>query len=288
MIVVSCSHGIHLGSRIARRLKAGHAALKASKFPDGELDISFTGSPRGKDVVLVQSFCGDINELIVETIFAAATARELGAKKITLAAPYFPYFRQDKRFRKGECVSLHVIGPLFDRYFDRIIVIDPHLHRETTLKHVFRKPSLRLTSNPLIADYIKKHFKNPVLIGPDWESYKWARKVAEMINAESSILEKTRYSSHHVKVRLKDKINLKNRTVVIVDDIISTGHTILETIKNIRKLKPKRIVCICVHGIFAENSLAKIRNAGALVVATNTIPSSVAKIDVGRLLTENL
>lgn len=288
MIVVSCSKGVHLGAKIAARLKAEHTALKVSRFPDGELYLRFLKNVRNKTVVLVQSFYEDVDEMIVETLFAAATAIELGAKKVILAAPYFPYFRQDERFRKGECVSLHVIGPLFDRYFDRIIVIDPHLHRENTLKHVFRTASVRLTANPLIAEYIKRHFRNPVLIGPDWESYKWARKTAEMIGAKSSILEKKRYSSYHVEVRLKDRIDLRGKEVIIVDDIISTGHTILETIKNIRKLRPGKIVCICVHGIFAGNSLRKIRNAGAVVVATNTIPSGVSKIDVSKLVADSL
>lgn len=288
IIVISCSKGVHLGSKIAHKLKAQHAALKVLRFPDGELYLRLLKSVKNKSVVLVQSFYDNVDELVVETIFAAATAKELGAKKVILAAPYFPYFRQDVRFHKGECVSLHVIGPLFDRYFDKIIVIDPHLHRENTLKHVFRTGSEKLTANPLIAKYIKKHFRNPVLIGPDWESYKWARKVAEIIGAESSILEKKRYSSYHVRVTLKDKIDLKKKEVVIVDDIISTGHTILETIKNIKKLKPRKIVCICVHGIFADNALHKIRKAGASVVATNTIPSSVSKIGIAALIAENL
>lgn len=288
MIIVSCSKGAHLGGRIAAKLKAEHTPLKVSRFPDGELYLRFLKDVRNKTIVLVQSFYEDVDEMIVETLFAAATARELGAKKIILAAPYFPYFRQDVRFHKGECVSLHVVGPLFDKYFDKIIVIDPHLHRENTLRHVFRTQSVRLTANPLIARHIKKNFRNPVLIGPDWESYKWARKTAEMIGAQSSILEKKRFSSFHVQVRLRDKIDLKDKEAVIVDDIISTGHTILETIKHIKKLKPKKIICICVHGIFAQDSLRKIRKAGALVVATNTIPSSVSKIDISSLMAENL
>jgi len=288
MIIVSCSKGAHLGRKIAKKSGAGYTAIKTGRFPDGEIYLRFLKDVKGKIVVLVQSFYGDIDGLIVETLFAAATARDLGAKKVLLAAPYFPYFRQDKSFHDGECVSLHVIGHLFDKYFDKIIVVDPHLHRENTLQHVFKTESSRLTANPLIAMYIQKHFRTPVLIGPDWESYKWARKVAEMINAESSILEKKRYSSHNVKVRLRRRIEMENKEAIIVDDIISTGHTILETIKNIKKLNPKKIICICVHGIFTENALEKIRKAGASVISTNTIPSAVSEIDVSGLIANSL
>ena len=288
MLIVSCSHGKHLGYLIAKKSKKKYSNLIVDKFPDNELRIRFDSNLRSKNVVLVQSFYRNISDCIVEVIFAAKTAYELGAKNVTLVAPYFPYLRQDKRFHEGEAISQSIIASLIDKYFDAIYVMDPHLHRKNKLEYVFKIKSKKLTANNLIADYIKKHIKNPVVIGPDEESYKWAKNVANILGVESRILKKKRYSSYHVKVRLNKKISLKNKNVVIVDDIISTGHTILETAKILRKLGAKKIHCICVHGIFVNNALDKLKKAGIKVISTNTIPSKVAKIDVSGVIGESL
>lgn len=288
MLIVSCSHGKHLGNAIAKKLGKKHLALIVDKFPDDELHIRFVSKLRNKDVVLVQSFYKNVSDCIVEVIFAAKTARDLGARKVTLVAPYFPYMRQDKRFHKGEAVSQRVIAGLMDKYFDAVYIMDPHLHRKNKLSNIFKIKSIRLTANPLIADYIEKNIKNPVIIGPDEESYKWAKSVAEMLGIESRILKKKRYSSYHVEVKLNKRIDLNNKSVVIVDDIVSTGHTILETIKILKRFGAKNIYCICVHGIFVNNALNKLNKAGIKVISTNTIPNKVAKIDVSGVISEIL
>ena len=288
MLIVSCSHGRHLGNKIAKLLHKKHSNMVVDKFPDDELRVRFDCNLKNKKLVLAQSFYKNVSDCIIEVIQAAQTAVELGAKKIVLVAPYFPYMRQDKRFHKGEAVSQTIIAGLIDKYFDAVYLMDPHLHRENKLDNVFKIISKKLTANSLIADYIKKHIKNPVIIGPDEESYKWARNVAEMLGAESRILKKKRYSSYHVEVKLNKKIGLKGKNAVIVDDIVSTGHTILETAKILRKLGAKKIYCICVHGLFANDALNKLRKAGINVVSTNTIPSKVSKIDVSGVIADYL
>ena len=288
MLIISCSHGKHLGASVARKLNARHYNLFVDKFPDDELRIRFDAELKNKTVVLVQSFYKNINDCIVETIIAAKTARELGAKKLILAAPYFPYFRQDKRFHKGEAISQEIISDLFSKYFDAVVLMDPHLHRTKNLNKLFKVKAVKLTANSLIAHYIKKHIKNPVIIGPDEESYKWAQHVAEMIKVEFRILEKKRYSSYHVEVKLNKKIDLSNKNVVIVDDIISTGNTILKAAKLLRKLGAKNIYCICVHGIFVNDALKKLQKDRIKVVSTNTIPSKAARIDVSEVIGESL
>jgi ribose-phosphate pyrophosphokinase len=155
------------------------------------------------------------------------------------------------------------------------------------MSEVFNIKAKHLTSNSLLAKYISKNIKNPVIIGPDAESYQWARNIAQSINVDAAILKKIRYSSRKVKVKLSKKIELKNKNLVIIDDIISTGHTILETIKDMKKLKPKNIYCICIHGVFVEGALEKIRKH-AKVISCNTIPNKVSKIDVSSLIAEEL
>ena len=304
MIVVGCSHGSHLAKKIADKLKKPYFPLEVTHFPDSEIKLRYKINIKNKDIVLVQSFYGNVNDCIIEALFAAETAADLGAKKITLVAPYFPYLRQDKRFNQGECISLRTIAKNVDEDFDRVIIIDPHLHREKTLKHIFKISSTKLTADHLIADYIKKHIKNALIIGPDVESYKWAEKTAEIIGCESAILKKDRISARKVKVSFNKRIDtkkskalfvsskipkeffldIKNKNIVIVDDIISTGHTLLETIKLLKKTGAKKITCICVHGIFAENGLKKLRRTGAKIISCNTIPNPVAKIDVSEII----
>ena len=196
--------------------------------------------------------------------------------------------RQDKRFHKGEAVSQNIIAGLMDKYFDAIYMVDPHLHRKNKLEYIFKIKSKKLTANNLIANYIKKYISSPIIIGPDEESYKWAKNVAELLGVESRILKKKRYSSYHVKVKLNKKIDLRNKNAVIVDDIISTGHTILETAKILKKLGARKIYCICVHGIFVDDALSKLRKAKIIVVSTNTIPNKVARIDVSGVIANSL
>ena len=287
-MIISCSHGKHLGRLIAKKVKEQHFNLLMDRFPDDELRIRIYPELKNKNVILVQSFYKSISNCIVEVIFAAQTARELGAKRIILVAPYFPYMRQDKRFHKGESISQSIIAGLIDEYFDSVYIMDPHLHRKKVLESVFKISSKKLTANNLIADYIRRHIKDPIIIGPDAESYKWARNVAEILGVESAILMKKRYSSYNVKVKLNKKIGLTKKNAIIVDDIVSTGHTILETAKILRKLGAKKIYCICVHGIFADGALKKLKRAKISIISTNTIPNEAAKIDVSSVISENL
>ena len=288
MIIIGCSHGIHLARKIADKLKKQYSALEVTHFPDSEIKLKFNVDVKNKIVALVQSFYGNINDCVIETLFAAETAKDLGAKKVILAAPYFPYLRQDKRFNPGECVSLRTIAKNIDEDIDEIYIIDPHLHREKTLAHIFKIKSHKLTANHLIEDYIKNTVKHPVIIGPDWESYKWAQKVAEKVGCDFAIMEKERYSARKVSVKLNKKIDISSKNLIFIDDMISTGHTLLEAIKAMKKLGGKKVTCFAVHGILVENALEKLKKAGATVITTNTIPNRAAKIDVSGLIAENL
>ncbi len=281
-VIVSCSGGKHVGKDIAKNLKIKYSELSTEKFPDEELNIKFKTEIKNKKVILIQSFYDNLNEKIIETLFAYYTAKDLGAKKIELISPYFPYFRQDKRFEKGQGVSIKIISKLF-KIFDKIYFIDPHLHRIKKLKQVF-KNGKKLDATPLISEYVKnKKIKNPLFIGPDVESGQWAKKAADIINEKSAILKKKRYSDRKVEIKLDKKINVEGKNLILVDDIISTGHTMLETIKKIKKMKPKKIYCIAIHGVFADKKTLNELKKHSEVICTNTIPNKEGKIDISNL-----
>ena len=288
MLIIGCSKGRHLGKAIAEHLGIEYIELEVKRFPDNEIYLRYPKGVSGEDVVFVQSFYGEINDALVEVIFAAETAEDLGAKRLILAAPYFPYLRQDKRFKEGECISLRTVAGVIDDFFDEIMIIDPHLHREKTLSHIFKIHSKKLTADHLIAAYIKENIKNPLLVGPDEESYRWAKKTAEDIGAESVILEKERHSGREVTVFFNKEINAKDKNIVIVDDIISTGNTLIETIKHLKQAGARKITCIAVHGIFTDNSLARLSETGAKIISTNTIPNETAEMDVSKIIADAL
>lgn len=288
MKIISCSHGIHLTKKIANKLKCPSSQIQVSKFPDGELYIRFLTDVKNQNIILIQSFYGNINDCIIETLFAAKTAKSLGAKKITLVAPYFPYLRQDKRFKSGECISIKILAQYMDQAFDKIYILDPHLHRKNKLSQLFKTKSYLLSSNFLISEYIKKKISNPVIIGPDNESYKWAGKVAGILGCPSFILSKKRLTEKKVKITINKKISIKNKNVIIVDDIISTGNTIIQSIKKLKKLGAKKFYCIAVHGIFSENALKRIKKLNVTIITTNSIPNPVSKIDISGIIVEKL
>ena len=280
-IIIACSGAKHIAKKLAAKLRFQYSELEIHKFPDNEIDIRFLKPIKRKKVYLVQSFYADLNQKIIETLFAAHTAKDLGAKKINLIAPFFPYLRKDKRFKPGECISAKVMQKLF-KIFNKIYIAEPHLHRIKKIKKAMPN-GIRISTANEIAKYIQKlPAKNYILIGPDIESKQWVDVVAKILKKKPIILRKIRYGARKVKIK-PIKLPLKNRNLIIIDDMISTGHTMLETIKQLKKLKPRKIYCIATHGIFAENAIKKLRKY-CQVIVTNTIPSSAAKIDITKAI----
>ena len=287
-MIVGLSGNTSVARTLAKRLHLPFEELHVTKFPDGELHLRYPKHTIHPHVLFVQSFYPNPNDKLVETIFAAKTMKEWGTKKTTLIATYFPYLRQDKEFKKGEIVSNKLTAHLIESAFDNVYIFDPHLHREAQLSHLFSIPAEKISANSLIAPFVKKNFNHPFIIGPDWESYKWAEKVAHEVGCPSSILKKERLSSRKVKVSLTKKIDLQGYEVIIIDDMISTGHTLLEAIKDLRKIGAKNITCIAVHGLFVEEALQKLKDARVKVITTNTIPNKTSQIDISQLITSFL
>ena len=179
-LIVGCSGAYKIGKKIAEKLRKPYSRLNIEKFPDNELHIGFNVSLKGKKVFLVQSFFKDISDKILETLFAAQTAKELGAKKIVLIAPYFPYLRQDKKFREGEGISAKIIAQLLSS-FDKIFIVEPHLHRFKKFEEFFPNAT-KISVATAIKEYIAKNFKDYIIIGPDQESANWILPISELLS----------------------------------------------------------------------------------------------------------
>ncbi|MBU0456681.1 MAG: ribose-phosphate diphosphokinase [Nanoarchaeota archaeon] len=289
MIITSCGNSIDIAKEIAKKLKKKFSPLTISSFPDGDIYLRFNTDVKNKKVVIVQSFQPNSDMSLFDIIFAAETAKDLGAKKVVLVAPYLAYMRQDKRFNSGEAISSRIMAKLLNNSIDKIITIDPHIHRYKSLKDIFTISAVKLTANPVIAEFIKKKMKDVVIMGPDWESYQWAEVIAKQIGAEATVLKKTRFSSRHVTEKMIKPVSIEGKNVVIVDDIISTGHTIAEAAKKAKKMKAKSVTAIGVHGLFVENAIDKLKKAGVdRIFTTNCIEHPTNKIDITPILLKEL
>ena len=286
-IIFGGTNSKEIAKKIARKLKANYGELYSTRFPDGEIYMRYKADVKGKEVVLVNTLHPSPNENMMELIFAAHTAKEVGAKKVTIVAPYLAYMRQDKRFHPGECKSNTIMSKLLG-VADRVVTIDPHLHRIKSMREIFKTQTKKLSANKVIADYIDRNIKNVMIVGPDTESYQWAENIAKFLHFHAVVLKKKRYTARKVRIIVKKGVDFKGKNVVLVDDIISTGHTMLEPIKQIKKMGAKKIYCICVHGLFAEGALQKLKKLGATVISTNTIINPVSKIDISGLIASAL
>lgn len=268
---------------LADRLAADVAALETRQFPDGETYLRIATDVRDRTVIIVATLAHP-NDKFLPLVFAANTAHQLGAAKVGLVAPYLAYMRQDRRFQPGEAVTSRSVARLLSANFDWLVTIDPHLHRYKSLSDIYSIRTRVLHAAPLMSQWIAQNVDDPILIGPDSESTQWVSDVARDLGAPSTVLEKTRRGDRDVDVRVKDAQSLGSRTPVLVDDIISSGQTMLQAVKLLRTMTTKTPVCVAVHGIFAEHADLALHAAGAKLVTSNTVPHATNALDVSELL----
>lgn len=250
------------------------------QFPDGESYLNIISDVAGQDVVVLCQLHQPNNKLI-ELMLFAETAKQQGAKTVSLVTPYLAYMRQDKKFNPGECITSRHVSAWLSERFDSIITIDPHLHRYHQLNEIYSIPNTVLHATDLIADYIRHNVVMPLVIGPDSESEQWASAVAQQADCDSIVLAKVRHGDHDVEVSLPELENYSDHQPVLIDDIISTGKTMIKAAENIVNLGGKPPICICVHPVFAEGALAEMQQADiAEVISCDTIFHESNKITV--------
>ena len=284
MLVASLSNGKEFAKNILKKNKAfSELKVETTFFPDREKYVRFFGSVEGKSVLFVQSMHPNPNDSLVELFLAAKNARDLGAKKISALVPYMGYMRQDKRFKPGEAFSAKYIAELLSSCLDELFTFDSHMHRIKKTSEVFSIPAHNLSASDDIAAFVGKKFnaKDTVIVGPDFESSQWARRIAGEIGFESTVLEKKRFSSRKVKVALVEKIRLSGKRVVIIDDIASTGHTLIEACRMLKKHGAKSVDCVLVHALLVDGALEKIKRGGVRdFFSCNTIKHPTNAIDL--------
>lgn len=277
-----------LHERLCHQLRAEPGRLERRRFPDGESYLRVLSACAGRPAIIV---CGldRPDEKVVPLILLCDLLRQLGASQVGLVAPYLAYMRQDMAFNPGEGVNAAVFATLLSGYVDWLVTVDPHLHRIASLDEVYRVPALALSAAPLLAQWVAEQVVRPVLIGPDAESAQWVEAVAALAGLPSVVLAKVRHGDREVDVSVPEVEKWSDHTPVLVDDIISTGHTILETVQQLRGQGLKPPVCVAVHGIFAEAAEERLHAAGVVrLVTTNAIPHASNAIDLSGVLADGV
>ncbi|MFI4954959.1 MAG: ribose-phosphate pyrophosphokinase [Gammaproteobacteria bacterium] len=257
------------------------------QFPDKETLIKINSEVTGRSLIFIAAL-DHPNSKLLPLLYATETARDLGATDIILVAPYLPYMRQDKRFNAGEGISSQYFSTLISNYFDWLVTVDPHLHRIKSLNQIYAIPSTVLHAGRAIAEWIKIEVPDPVIIGPDAESDQWVSAIVKFTGAPYLIARKNRHGDHDVEVTIPQLEKYRDHTPVLVDDIISTGKTMLAAVNCTQKLAMKPAVCIGIHALFAGNAYEELLQTGAKVISCNTVMHKSNTIDLCPTIAELL
>ena len=258
--------------------------LSQRQFPDGESYVRLLSDVKARDVGMLCTLDRPDTKALA-LLYAAAAARDGGARSIGLVAPYLAYMRQDKAFHPGEAVTSRTFANLLSEAFDWIVTVDPHLHRFRTLDEIYTVPSFTVPAAGPVGEWIRANVEQPVIIGPDEESGQWVEQIARVAGAPATVLRKTRRGDYDVSIAA-DGIDLpKGATPVIVDDIASSARTMIEAVGIVRSAGAPAPVCVAVHAIFAGNSCAELQAAGAArIVSTNAVKHASNEIDLTPVL----
>lgn len=273
--------------RFAKTVGFASAVVNRHRFPDGELKLRLPASLPAK--VIVYRSLVHPNEKLIELLFVAQTARQLGARDLTLIAPYLAYMRQDIAFHEGEVVSQKIIGRFLAQVFDGLVTVDPHLHRVSTLEEASPvKRAITLSGAPLLGDYIAQQIPDAFLLGPDSESTQWIASAAKKHGFDHAACEKIRRGDKDVQVQLP-AVDLKDRHVVILDDVASSGRTLAKATRAAIEAGASSVDVAVTHALFAEDALQVIGEAGVRHIwSTDCIAHESNVVNIAAMLAEAL
>jgi ribose-phosphate pyrophosphokinase len=282
MYILGGTSATLLSNNLSRLLNQPLLKTTFKRFPDDEFYLRIEEPIDGEDVLIVQTAYPDPK--IVELLIMQDAVCEAGAKKISVILPYFGYSRQDKKFEEGEAISARAMAEHISIHADEVITVDPHKEH---ILDFFTTPTRSCSAVPALADYLKK--KNiDLVLAPDKGARDRGEEAAKLIGCASDYLEKTRIDGTTVKIHPKN-LDVHGKTVAIVDDIISTGGTMANSIKELRHQGAKKVYVACTHGLFAGQAREKLKESGVdEIIATDTIESEFSKVSVASCLASML
>lgn len=257
------------------------------RFPDGESLV--TAQAHGAQTALLLRSLDDPNAKLVELLLASAALRDGGASRVILIAPYLAYMRQDMAFQRGEAVSQRVIGRLLAQWFDGVMTVDPHLHRIERLDQVIPGiPALALSAAPaLIAALAEGLDPATVLVGPDSESRPWVASIAAPLRLDMLVGEKVRHGDRAVTLAIPGIEQVAGRPVLLVDDVISSGGTLIACAALLRAAGASGIEAVATHALSSPADMARMAEAGITRIrATDATTHTAATIPLAGVLAD--
>ncbi len=276
-----------LAKRIARRLRATYVETQTKIFPDGESKITCGRIPKKSIILVVQSTYPPVDTNLLQALTIISQARKVSSK-IYVIIPYMGYARQDKQFLSGEAVTMSVVAKMLQSAgAKKVIVVD--IHSKTALNH-FKIPTESVSAIPELAKYFKKlKLKNPLVVSPDMGGSSRAKKFASLLNTDFVTLKKSRNRKTGKVWIQSSKVDVHERDLIVVDDIISTGGSVVRATQFLKRQKCKRVFVACTHGLLVGDAERKIKKAGvSQIISTNTIPRNTSKVDVSGVIAESI
>jgi len=275
-----------IARKLARKIKANFVKSQVRVFADGESKITLSGEISKKKSIVVQSIYPPVDTNLIQALSLISKAKETSSEVIAVI-PYMGYARQDREFLPGEIVTMKVLGKLFKGAgASKIIAVD--IHSIIGFKH-FSIKTKNVSAIPELVRYFKKSsLNNPLVVSPDQGGKERAKEFAKELGSEFIALEKKRdRKTGKVQIKTKNLDEVTNRDLILIDDMISTGGSIVKATQFLKKQKCKKVYVACTHALFMNDAEKRIRKAGVTkIISTNTIPSKTSIVDISNIITK--
>jgi len=270
--------------KLSRKIKANFVKTQVRIFADGESKITLTGKISKQKSIVVQSIYPPVDSNLIQALSLISKAKEISSEVIAVI-PYMGYARQDREFLPGEIVTMKVLGKLFKGAgASKIIAVD--IHSMIGFKH-FSIKTKNVSAIPELVQYFKKlSLKNPLVVSPDQGGKERAKEFAKELGSEFIALEKKRdRKTGKVQIKTKNLGEVANRDLILVDDMISTGGSIVKATQFLKKQKCKKVYVACTHALLMNDAEKRIKKAGVTkIISTNTIPGKTSIVDISNTI----
>ena len=285
--IISGKSSEDLATKLSSKIKANLVKSEIRVFADGESKITLNGKISKKKSVVLQSIYPPVDTNLIQALSLISKAKEISSEVIAVI-PYMGYARQDREFLPGEIVTMKVLGKLFKGAgASKVVAVD--IHSLIGFKH-FNIKTKNVTAIPDLVRYFKKlRLKNPLVVSPDQGGKERAREFAREFGIEYIALEKKRdRKTGKVQIQTKN-VDVTERDLVLVDDMISTGGSIVKATQFLKKQKCKRVYVACTHALLMNNAENEIKKAGVTkIVSTNTIPGKTSVVDISDTIAKSI
>ncbi|HEY1357516.1 MAG TPA: ribose-phosphate pyrophosphokinase [Thermoleophilaceae bacterium] len=291
LMVVAGRASLELGGKIADNLNLSLTGAGLKTFSDGEVYCRYEESIRGADLFIVQSICGSetegltVNDALMELMLMVHAAKHASAHRIIAMAPWYGYSRQDKKSAPREPISARLVAEMLEAAgIDRLVTMDLHAGQ---MQGFFSKPVDHMTAMPILTQYVQDQLghKDLVIIAPDAGRVKLVRKFAQKVGAPYALLEKERPAQQVAEIGYVIG-DVKDKTALIVDDIIDTGGTLSAAAQTVLDEGANEVYAVATHGVFSGNAFATLQNSPlAGILVTDTVPLRAGAPDLIRQLT---